>query len=323
MAENQNSNHGIFDALSRFFSPEHGAAAKKSPEAPDFAAMHGSFNQALQRLNSKIEELQREKENARGPSTATAAHAEEKLRRTALLHAAMRGDILALHRQMQTGIDAAELERLAAFMKATGEEAASGNKSLEVMPRCRHGILLRLQREAGLLAWDELERRCGAAGVVWPETARRDPLDTPEEFEALRQNKYRENREAFLDDDIARSGQLLLGIEKAWKSDYPERGTPLWQQLALDGVGSALRARLLQHFYARLLQLREAILARAASQVGPDLEELNRTVGVGVVSLQDAHRVAASSYRILDEVIPEIAWSMIRDEDATATPPPQ
>lgn len=315
MTEPSQNNPGFFDALRHIFSP----AEKETPTPQDdFAAAQAPFNQALQRLNAKIEELQRDNSGARGGAGATAASAEEKLRRTALLHAAMRSDILALHRQLRTGIDAAELERLAAFMKETGAMAAAGRKALEVLPRCRHSVLLRLQREAGVLAWAELERLCAEAGVAWPETTHRDPLDTETEFEELRQKKYEENRAAFLDDDILRSGQLLLGIENAWKSDYPERGTPLWQQLALDGVGSALRARLLRHYYERLLQLREAILARAASTVGRELEELDRTVGTGVVTLQDAHRVAASSYRILDEVIPDIAWEMIRD-NATAS----
>ena len=318
MGENQDGGRGFFDALGRLFVPGRSRDdGRGKVVVNDFAATQGAFNQALQRLNAKIELLRREGETNADSPVLTAGAAEDRLRRMARQQAAMRDDILSWHRQLGTGIDDAELARLATFMQATGKQVAAGEAALEVQPRCRRSILLRLQKEAGELAWSELERLCAAAGASWPETLRRDPLDSPETFERLRRDKRQENRAAFIDDDVLRSGQLLLGIESAWQSDYPERGTPPWQQLALDGVASALRARLLEGYFARVLSLRDAILARAVAQVGPELEALNRTVGAGVVTLEDAHRVAASSYRILDEIIPAIAWEMINTDPGT------
>ncbi len=98
----------------------------------------------------------------------------------------------------------------------------------------------------------------------------------------------------------------------AWKSDYPDRGGPLWQALALEAVATALRARWLKKFLELLRQERAEVEKKAAALIGEELAAINDCLRQGVSSLEDAHRLVASSMKILDEVVPDLAWQQVR-----------
>lgn len=320
MGENdqlKKNHHGFFDAVSGLF----GAERKPLPASPadgSFTEVQNSFNNALRQLNEKIELLRHETAQELPGKESVETLAQAKQRRTERVHTAICEDILAMHLRLGTGIDRPALEKLAALLRECGEMTAQGKLSQEVMPRCRASILGRLHREAGSLAWAELEQRLATCNVAWTETTLRDPLDSDDEFERLRRLKYREIQEGFIDDDLLRSSRLILGIESAWQSDYPERDTPLWRELVLEGVATALRARIFGAFYERLLQNRDLILTKATELVGQELDGLNQTLGKAVTTLEDAHRVAISSYRVIDEVIPDVAWQVVREPTSAA-----
>ncbi len=65
-------------------------------------------------------------------------------------------------------------------------------------------------------------------------------------------------------------------------------------------------------FTTRLRQDRKFIENKTNELIGEKVAELNRTLQGGMTSLNDAHRVVASSLKILDEVIPALAWEHLQ-----------
>jgi hypothetical protein len=308
--------HSIFEAISQLF----GKATPSPPTAaaPSLSEMESAFNLALQQLNGKIEELQRQKlQTVDGRAASPAAHAEERERRMHAAHSLILNDILAMHRKLATGIDKPVLDALTIFLRECVMKVAEEHSTPEVMPCCRGSILRRFHHEAGSVAWAELEEQLTAQKEVWPETTARDPFEGDAAFEQRRRLKYRDLQNDFVNYALPRSAELILGIERVWQADYPDPGTPLWRELVLEGVATALRARIFQGYYDRLLANKEKIVARATELVGRELGALQAVLAEkNLTSLEDAHRVATTSGRVLDEVIPDIAWQVIRDEAA-------
>lgn len=306
--------HSLFDAISQLFgkTPPREAAASQ----PSLPEIESAFNSALQQLNGKIEDLRQQQLAVTGAGPVAAkSQAEERRQRMVLAHQQILTDILAMHRKLGTGIDQPDLDVLVKFLGECVAKVNEGATLQEVMPCCRRGILLRFHREAGGTAWAELEGLMSVAGVDWPRTTQRDPFESDDVFAHRLQLKHGEAFKDFVNYDIGRSAELILGIERAWQSDYPEQGSPLWRELVLDGVATALRARILQRFYDLLVKNKEKIVARAAELVGRELGTLQAVLAEkNLGSLEDARRVAMASSRVLDEVIPEIAWQLIRDE---------
>ena len=77
-------------------------------------------------------------------------------------------------------------------------------------------------------------------------------------------------------------------------------------------VATALSAKLMHIFTTRLRHDREFIENKATELIGSKVVELNRTLHEGVTSLNNAHRVVSSSLKILDEVIPSLAWEHLQ-----------
>lgn len=315
MKDNHNGNgHSLFDAISQLFGKSAPSAPVVADKTPSLPEMENAFNTALQQLNGKIEQLQKEKQVQ--TEVSPSAPAEERQRRIEREHALILDDILSMHRKLATGIDPPALDALAKFLGESAEKIIEGPSLQEVMPCCRRGILRRFHREAGGVAWAELEERLATGHEAWPATTQRDPFESDATFAHRQQLKYRETCNDFVNYDIVRSSDLIRGIERAWQSDYPEPGTPLWRELVLEAVATALRTRILQRYYDRLLKNKEKIVGRAAELVGQELGTLQTVLAEkNLTSLADAHRVATASTRVLEEVIPEIAWQVIRAEE--------
>ena len=119
-------------------------------------------------------------------------------------------------------------------------------------------------------------------------------------------------RKGFVNYSLHRSSFLIVGIVEIWKSDYPEAGSELWQSVVFEAVATALRAKLMHFFTRRLRHDREFIENKTTELIGAKVDELNKTLEGGVSSLINAHRIVASSLRILDEVIPGLAWEHLQ-----------
>jgi hypothetical protein len=207
--------HSIFDAISQLFGKSARTDVEVAEKSSPLSEMENSFSAALQQLNGKIEELRQQKLSAvSGTVSSPAAHAEERERRMREAHARILNDILAMHRKLATGIDPSTLEALATFLQECVDKAAKERSVPEVMLCCRSSILRRFHHEAGGVAWDEMERQLAAQNEAWPETTQRDPVEEEAAFERRRQLKYREMQNDFVNYELARSAQLIRGIER-------------------------------------------------------------------------------------------------------------
>ena len=178
----------------------------------------------------------------------------------------------------------------------------------------RYAIVERLCREAGPLAVARLVALLQERRAEWPDPIRPSPTDSVEQIEAARRRRLADVRQAFLALDYARTAERMVGIVRGWQGDYPDRGSPLWEETVLEAVGCALRTRLVLHAVDVLRRDRDALLARVEEAIGAEVVSLQRTVAGGVRSIEQASQAVAGAMRVLDEVVPGMAWEHVQVE---------
>jgi hypothetical protein len=174
--------------------------------------------------------------------------------------------------------------------------------------------LERLWREAGPLAVARLLALLQERHAVWPDPIRTGSHDSVEQIEAARRRRLADLRQSFLALDYARTAVRMMGIVRGWGGDYPDRGSPLWEETVLEAVACALRARLVLHAVEVLRRDLDALLARVTEAIGPEVVALQRLVAGGVNSIEQANRAVAGAMRVLDEVVPDMAWEHVQAE---------
>jgi hypothetical protein len=319
MSENRKSRGGalsFLDPLAELFRARPEAPAPREPAANEAAPADDSlerrFDAALQALDRKIEESRAvasvpgEARERRGPDRAAAAK-----RRMEEARAAMRADIEAMHARLGTGIAPSELSDLASHLEELHASALAGRDAHSLIPRLRHVIADRLNREAGERAVARLVALLEREKLEWPDPTRHRPTDTPEEIERARRRRLHDVRQYFLAEDLERTAQRMLGVVSGWGPDYPERGSPSWEACVLEGVAAGVRAGLVREWAELLRRDRDAILARAQDAIGKELAAIHSVLDGGVHTLDQASRVVASSMGALDAVVPEIAWQHV------------
>lgn len=317
MAERQNeSKLGFLESLTRLF---HGKAeeepAKESREVAAFDALANNFEAAIRDLDDKAEEWRRERfaDSAEGGGTAEEREAR-RARRIETVHAAMREDIVAEHGKLGTGLAASDLGPLASYVRDVAAQAEHGRDSHELLPRAQFAITERVNREAGELAIARVVASLQREKRDWPDPTHFRPSAQPEEIERSRRRRLAEVRASFLHQDLRRTADTMLGIVEAWGSDYPDRGSPLWEETVLEGVAAGFRARIVKQALDLVSRDREQILVEAEAAVGKQLSAIREVMAKGVTSLEQANRAVASSLRVLDQVLPEIVWKRVRPE---------
>jgi hypothetical protein len=307
---------GFLDSLAGLFRRKDGGAEASEGEVRDpHAKLEAEFDSALQRLNEKVAEQRRAAAaRAAGAEAVSGAsgRAAERAQRLEAAHRAMREDIERAHAELGTGLTGPALDELARFVRDMHALSAPGRDAHALMPRARHAVGERLRREAGELAAARLVALLQRAGRSWPDPTRYSPNAEPQEIERWRQRRLDHVRAGFLANDFERTAQRMLGVVAGWGADYPERGSPLWEECALEGVAAGIRAQLLREFVDLLDRDREAVWSRVEESVGAELQELQRVLQGGAVSIERASAVVASSLRVLDELVPEVAWERLR-----------
>ena len=173
-------------------------------------------------------------------------------------------------------------------------------------------FIKRIHYEAGFLALNEMDDFLARQNETWPTISPRNPNLSKEEIEEIVKHNQMSMRKNFINYSIHQSSYLLVAIVEVWKSNYPEADSGLWKSVVFEAVATALRAKLMHIFTTRLRHDREFIENKATELIGSKVVELNRTLHEGVTSLNNAHRVVSSSLKILDEVIPSLAWEHLQ-----------
>lgn len=151
------------------------------------------------------------------------------------------------------------------------------------------------------------------AEMTWPDP-NYWPRATPEAVAKSQQRRRAEVRESFLAQGLGRTGERMLGIVTAWGEDYPDRDSPLWKECVLRGVASGIRARLLEDFIEVVRSDRELLLERVEDAIGKQVAVLQAVVQKGVHSIQQANQAVSASLLAIDQLVPEIAWELIRSK---------
>jgi hypothetical protein len=315
MNEHDGGKLGFLDSLGRLFrAKEPEASAPAAPAADSFAELEARFDAVLRDVREKIAAQRRGAEApVAGPRGKTAEErAAEREARIAACHRAIREDIEKMHARLGTGLAASDLDAIADFLKELHADASRGKDSHALMPRLRWAIASRLRAEANALAVARIIALLQRAKLDWPDPTHYRPSATPEEIERSRRRRLAEVREAFLAQDLERAAERTLGVVRAWGDDYPERGSPLWQDLVLEGVAAGIRGALMREFVERLRRDQALLLSRTESVIGKELAALQRAVASGLGSVEQANAVVMHSLRAIDEVVPEIAWEHLR-----------
>jgi hypothetical protein len=226
----------------------------------------------------------------------------------------MREDIEKMHARLGTGISGADLDALRGLLEELDADEAAGKSSHDLLPRARYAIAEKLRAESGELAVARVVALLERQKMGWPDPTRPSPTATPEEIERSRRRRLADVRRVFLADGFARTAESLQGIVKGWGSDYPDRGSPLWEACVLEGVAAGIRGQLLREFVELLRRDREQLLGEVEGLVGKEIGALQQAMAGGVHSLEQARRAVESALKVIDEVLPGIAWERIRTE---------
>ncbi|MBW2503410.1 MAG: hypothetical protein JRE16_02460 [Deltaproteobacteria bacterium] len=324
MENHFSSRQGSFDFIDRFIDLFHHAEPQeKSPADNKARSLTEEFETALVSLEQTIA-MQKHDMEQKGQAdwkrSLKAESEEVKKAKEREIHSKISMDILATHSRLQTGITPHELDLLNEYLDKAAEISLSGEQTQEVMPRCRFSILKRIHYESGVLALQDMDGYMASHGETWPARIPRDPTISKQEAEQVVNRNLLSLRRNFINYTIHQSSRLIVGIIEAWKSDYPEVDSPLWKSVVLEAVATALRAKLMHTFTSRLRHDRAYIENKAKELIGAKLSELNRTLQGGLTSLNDAHRVVSSSLKILDEIIPSLAWKHLQEVFPEAKP---
>jgi hypothetical protein len=308
---------GFLGAVARLFRREEEARAPQAGAAARPEDLRAGLDAALRELNQRIDEQRRAATatavRATGSGGATQQErAEASQRRMEAAHRAIRADVEAMHAQLGTGLASADLDRIAAGLRELAQACSAGKDSHELLPRARFTVGEKLRVAAGELAVERIVVLLRARQMEWPDPTRYRPGALPEEIERSRTRRLRDVRDAFLTQDFERGAGAVLGVVKGWRSDYPEPGTPLWEETVLEAVAAGLRGQLVEKFIEVLRRDQDEILGRLDASIGKQLASLQAILAGGVHSVEDASQAVAGCLRVLDEVLPQIAWEHLQ-----------
>jgi hypothetical protein len=311
---------GFLDSLGRLFRAQRDerapdATPKGAPTASGFAKLEADFQAAIRELNERVEAHQqgvRQTARSAGPAReSTEDRAADRQRRIDASHRAIREDIEKMHARLATGITGADIDAISAFVAELEPAAAEDRNSHDLLPRARYAIAEKLRAEAGELAIARIVALLSREKLDWPDPTHHRATMSAEEIERSRRRRLADVREGFLVQGFRTIAERMNGIVRGWGGDYPDRDSPLWEESVLEGVAAGIRGSLLRDFVEVLHRDRDELLLRAEAAVGKELGALQSVLAGGVHSIEQANQAVASSLRVLDEVVPEIAWEAV------------
>jgi hypothetical protein len=321
MSNNDSSEGGRFtflDPIANLFRAREKQAPAKPETASEIDSLLTNFDSALDGLEKKIEESRRAAQTSRravvsGKMTAADRAAANQLRMEKA-HQEVREDIEKMHARLGTELASADLGELERNLQALQEDVGAGKDSHSLMPRMRYAIVDRIVKEVGEIAVERFVALLQEAKMSWPDPTTYRPSATSEEIERAQRRRLAEVREGFLAKNLERTAEQAVGVVRGWKADYPDRGTPLWEDCVLQGVAAGMRGQLVLQATEILRRNRDAILDQAQAAIGKELDAIQAALQGGGASPEQANRAMSSSLGVLDQVVPEIAWKHVESQ---------
>ncbi len=308
---------GFLDGITHLF---HGkktgapapAASEAAPDALD--DLKSNFESAVGGLMNRMEEIRADKESdsPAAQAQATEPAEDDRERRMARLHDQMRADIEAMHQELGTGLQPAELDPLVAELEDLATTVEEGHGSHDLQPRGRAAVVEKVRLESGTLAADRIATLVKKADRAWPDPTIYRPDESEEAIERSRTRRHAETREVFIGMKYLRLAERLVGNVSGWGSDYPNRRSPLWEECVMEGVAAALRGRVIHECIAILERDRDELIGRIDGLIGKEVAALNQALEAGVTSLGQANQAMAGAMEAIDELVPQVAWEHIQ-----------
>lgn len=302
---------GSLDSLGHLSAATEARAQSAAPaqkEPGSFAKLEADFEAALRNLKDRVAEQTRTSSGATTRGIAAKACTEARIN---ACHRAMREDIEKMHDRLATGLAPEGIDSIAAFLRDLDSTLAAGRDSNSLLPRLRSAIAMKLRAEAGELAVARVVALLEAEKLVWPLPSCYRPSADRAEIERSRRLRIAEVRQSFISHDLGRTIERMLGVVRAWGGDYPDRGSPLWEETALEGVAAGIRGQLLGEFVEVLRRERDRLLAQTEASIRRELFALQTSVVRDVHSLDHFDTTLANLLQTLDEEIPGIAWKLV------------
>jgi hypothetical protein len=295
----------FWQRVGAFFTPHLGPdEAPSTPPSPLKAALDPLDHirhQALQEVAYQQTDQMRENSLAQ-EQTQALAH-----------QAAMRADIVELHRQLETGFDEEGLLAFSEDLKNHCQVFKSQDLD-QLSQMAVWAVMGRLQQEALNWAWKDFEQRLESHAVRWPRPSGLSPNADEDE---IRQHcaLHREIlRKAFLKGPLLRYADLMLGIVPAWRSLYPERGGTVWRESVFEAVAGALAARRLDVIEKVAEAHQEYLDKRVADALSTELRPIQERLSMGVATVAEARNLSDQAVAVCQRVAPDIVWSYIVDK---------
>jgi hypothetical protein len=231
----------------------------------------------------------------------------------------MRMAIEVLHKELQSGISPETMDELHAFY----EELKENQKVLEkgsLRQRIESSLLTRVHQEVGVWAWRDLMDLLDKASLEWPTPGNLAPSATAEEIERAWRRNISEDEIAFLEFGIPHTGGLVVGIVNVWRAFYPQPESWLYRETALNGVGAALRARYAKTAIDALRADPNLFSGEVEKVLADELALVQKTLGSGLESVEEAHRVVGLAAKICHDIVPTIVWNRLKHEVKTLQP---
>lgn len=270
-------------------------------------------NQAspLHHLLDPLEHLRQEALRLRETQDQARARGLEEERQESLVHQAfMREDILALHKQLETGFGLDQLEQLSLALKQHCHDFRS-QASDQLIQMAMLAVEARFHQEALAWAWDQFEKVRQSHGVEWPVPGGLSPNADAEEVAEHCRLHLKMAHEQFLAGTLMVVSDLILGVVPAWRSLYPERGGAVWQQTVFEAVAGAMAAARWQKIEKLAAEHHAALEERIAGALGAELAGIQQRLARGVSSVAEARSLSDEAIERCQKVAPQVVWEYL------------
>ena len=218
--------------------------------------------------------------------------------------------ILDLHRNLETGLNEDIVPRLRTL--ALGHSFGHREPVEESLEeRIDHFVLRELFFRCAERAWDRLVFLMNKCDVVWPQPPDLSYRRPPESVAEFAEKRLEELQLEFSRTPLDKQADLAVGEIKVWAHTYPEKDSWLWRQTSLCGVGAGLHLQLFVTALELWLWRSDRLEQALRRQIEKELVEAKKLLSQGVVTLEDAERVAARSRQVSSEVIPALVWGFL------------
>ena len=229
------------------------------------------------------------------------------------LQAALRGEILELHRQLETGLQEPQLQQMSQELKRHCKDYRA-TRSDQLNELAMLSVMARFHQEALEWAWDDFQRRLEAVGLNWPEPTGLAPHADASEVEQHRTLHRQKLHSTFLQGGFLRLADLILGIVPAWGTVYPERGGPVWRESVFEAVAGALACRRLSHLEKLAEAAHEKLEALVAQALAERLRPVQEKLAAGVGSVIEARNLSDQAINICQSTAPDVVWNYLKPE---------